>query len=93
MSKQRLKEIQERIDALPSPGPWRECGADRGGCICHQVWDTTADGMVAIAQSARKNPTEEGFTEKSASAHAQFIAHARQDIPWLLSEIERLKNE
>lgn len=32
-----------------TPGPWVECGHDRGGCQCRMVWSRTSDGTVATA--------------------------------------------
>ncbi len=42
-----------------------------------------------------KNPNRGEDLEISGATHAdmEFIAHARQDIPMLLAEIERLKNQ
>lgn len=34
-----------------TPGPWRECGHDRGGCQCGQVWSVAADCPVATVES------------------------------------------
>lgn len=92
--KQHEKEIRERLGALPSPGPWRECGRDRGGCKCGFIWDEAAEAVVAQVQRVHEgNPLGEGFTKESAVKHARFISHAREDIPWLLDEIERLRSE
>lgn len=33
------------------------------------------------------------FFSEAANANAEFIAHAREDIPYLLEKIERLRNE
>lgn len=32
-----------------TPGPWRECGHDRGGCPCAMIWATESDELVAVA--------------------------------------------
>ena len=31
-----------------TPGPWRECGHDRGGCVCGLIFSEPADAAVAI---------------------------------------------
>ena len=39
----------ETLDALErqaTPGPWRACNAETGGCRCGQVWSTPADAPV-----------------------------------------------
>ena len=32
-----------------TPGPWRECGHDRNGCVCRQIWGTSVDMIVCVA--------------------------------------------
>jgi hypothetical protein len=39
----------ERNETKHTPGPWRECGHDRGGCACGVVWSESADVVVASA--------------------------------------------
>jgi hypothetical protein len=39
-------DLLERLEAGATPGPWRECGHDRGGCQCAQVWSVTRDQQV-----------------------------------------------
>ena len=33
-----------------TPGPWRACGADRGGCECRQIWSIPGDCPVVTAR-------------------------------------------
>jgi hypothetical protein len=35
------------VSAVHSPGPWRNCGANRGGCKCGLIWSKPADHVVA----------------------------------------------
>ncbi|NCX56408.1 MAG: hypothetical protein EBW87_04325 [Burkholderiaceae bacterium] len=30
-----------------TPGPWRECGHEKGGCKCGMIWSRPADRCVA----------------------------------------------
>lgn len=43
-----LSKLKQAADAA-TPGIWRECGAQRGGCICGHIWATESDECVAIA--------------------------------------------
>ena len=45
-------------------------------------WTVTDDGALSS-----------GVPPSSPVANGEFIAHARDDVPWLLGEIERLKAE
>lgn len=38
MSDLDLADLRQKAEAA-TPGPWRECGAARGGCVCGFVWD------------------------------------------------------
>lgn len=42
---------QRSAIAGPTPGPWRECGRDRGGCVCGIIWSTAHDHPVAAVTS------------------------------------------
>lgn len=48
---ERIEQIRERL-RLASPGPWQECGHDRGGCQCATVWCLPADHPVAVVERA-----------------------------------------
>lgn len=42
----------DKLEALAkaaTPGPWRECGHDRGGCKCALIWCPERDELVAEA--------------------------------------------
>jgi len=90
----RLDEIREREEKA-TRGPWRQCGADGPKCQCCQIWSTRADIPVALAlrYTDEAYTGGEGCTLLKAQSNADFIAHAREDIPWLLAEIKRLELE
>ena len=69
-----------------TPGPWRECGADRGGCQCNMVWSEADDIVVAVAVDAfNVNYTAGcGCDEETAKGNARLIAAA----PDLLAALE-----
>jgi hypothetical protein len=75
----RLAEIRERADAA-HPGPWRR--SDDESSLERYV--LSEDDLFAVSFGYRGNNTQ---------AEADFIAHARQDVPALLAEVERLKAE
>ena len=63
-----------------TPGPWRECLAEQGGCQCCTVWSTpddipVADTRTAIAYEDKVAP------EATMRADARFIAAARTGWP------------
>lgn len=55
-----------------TPEPWRECGADSGGCSCGQIWSTTVDRHVATA--VRKSEDADDFTDAEIKQNARRIA-------------------
>ena len=85
----RLKEIAERAEKA-TPGPWEYYGG------------RSIDTPPIHADEANYGIPDEGFeggyqfycsADDGAWRYAdgEFIAHAREDIPFLLAEIERLK--
>jgi hypothetical protein len=75
----RLAEMRERADAA-HPGPWRR--SDDEGSLERYV--LSEDDLFAVSFGYRGNNTQ---------AEADFVAHAREDVPALLAEVERLKTE
>ena len=77
----RLTEIADRA-ASATPGPWEASGST--------VWRSTGDGTptdfsgVAVAYVPPLADPQEGRPD------ADFIAHAREDVPYLLGEVARL---
>lgn len=39
----------EQLAAAATPGPWRNCGADRGGCSCGFIWSVPTDALILTA--------------------------------------------
>lgn len=69
-----------------SPGPWRKCGDDRGGCKCGIVWSIPEDRAVAYVQL--KDDSGE-CSEATFHANATLIASA----PDLLRERDSARAE
>lgn len=78
---ERIAAIKERL-AASSAGPWRACGEERGGCQCCLVFGKNA----IVAKSTYNEGDEE--EQPGRREDASFIAHAKQDIPWLLDLVE-----
>ena len=78
----REREIQARCEAA-TPGPWKvklvtPRKAVRGGCNTLKVVDqTTGQGVCVFA----------------TKADSEFIAHAREDVPYLQGVIDGLRAE
>ncbi len=80
MNEQELKEIEARAEAA-TPGPWQAIDpADFSNQ--HPGWDV--NGPYTI-----HDDEDQGFMDGRT---ANFIAHARQDVPALCEEMRRLKD-
>ena len=81
MSDERLEQIHARA-AAATPGPW-------------EAWDTGDPPAEDEAQAWIVTPGSLHLATLYAgdpSANATFAAHAREDIPALLAEVERLRS-
>lgn len=81
----RLEEIRARAGSA-TPGPWFP-------------WDRGVGWHIAITKN-REQPwgmpkllPEGNDTDIGRREDAEFIAHARADVPWLCDEVERLASE
>lgn len=84
MDKARLKEIEERAERA-TPGPWKWGGSPRAQFGAANELTVRSAGEFPhgkwIADVGRIQERE---------ANAEFIAHARTDVPDLLAEVRRL---
>ena len=78
ISAEQLQEIKARCDAA-TPGPWQ------------QSWVEGADGAIAVVDVDGDVICDMGNTLLDEYKSANFIAHARADIPALIAEVERLQ--
>jgi hypothetical protein len=74
-----LEEIRERAEKA-TPGPWDIDGSD------NQNW-----GIRSVAGDQPSIAPMAGYRSKDTEADAEFIAHAREDVPALLARIEKLE--
>ena len=79
---ERIKEIRERAEKA-TVGPWVTVSCSHGGRIL-----TRGDTNVG-----RKERHPQTYIQIVPREDAHFIAHAREDIPWLLERVEELEKE
>lgn len=76
----RLEQIEARANAA-TPGPW-ECMGE------------TVFGTYSYIRKCKSHwPITETARNKDHEKNGMFIANAREDIPWLISEVRRLHAE
>lgn len=77
MNQEQLNAIKERV-AKATPAPW--------------YWNKNYKrGVSSNADS--EGDIADFWKDDNATADAQFVAHAREDVPLLIEEIERLREE
>jgi len=79
MTKDELNIIRARCDAA-TPGPWITCSCD----------DDSFWGATVFAEQEGHDDEYIANFSRDQIADAEFIAHARADVPALLAEIDRL---
>lgn len=79
LSKDYLDEVLRRCEAA-TPGPWISFVEGRD--------HTSGDSVIVRGPEGSE---EDIYVIGGTVADQDFIAHARQDIPFLLKEIERLR--
>ena len=96
----RLAEIKSRAEAA-TEGPWRACHEDRvieGPCVCGQVWSIPVDQPIGTMNAEWGDHGPDGrlipygdLGRKDQQANMLFVSKAREDIPWLLEVVGKLK--
>lgn len=95
MSADRIAEIAARVEAA-TPGPWVAHSSD--GCGLSHYAQDCPEGLCSLYPVARALHNDvdvdiyapEGDYRKRdhrVSDNADFIAHAREDVPWLLAAL------
>ncbi len=93
MTTDRLKEIRERAEKA-TKGPWR-CDVDifnDDGEVEASVHDEEISMLFTEGTGVMGG--EDCWTkarESQAFRNAEFIAHAREDVPFLLAELEKAR--
>lgn len=59
-----------------TPGPWKRCGADRGGCICGMIWSIPADCSIATTEHEYDGRDDKAPPIDEAKANTALISAA-----------------
>jgi hypothetical protein len=98
----RLDEIKTRAEAA-TPGPWNPAIAphpDSAQTHAEYLVASLCNEGRPLWVAWAENPTDDGFAYvvpavtgdgPTSEANADFVAHAREDVPWLIAEVERLR--
>ncbi|MFD2868500.1 hypothetical protein ACFSY7_08310 [Kurthia populi] len=82
MNKEQLDAIKARV-VNTTPGAWRIDKKSDSRAYITDVWmDGEDNGLIEVHR----------FGESSKYNDAEFIAHARQDVPALIETVEKLMN-
>jgi len=79
LTNEYLIEVKKRVDAA-TPSPWTSFVEGRDFF-----------GGESITRLSMDDAIDDLYLQGASIADQDFIAHARQDVPLLLEEIERLK--
>ena len=93
----RLEAIQTR-ESKATRGPWYEphLSDDSIGCNCGYVLDEAHCGSICEIDVDNGKPIGEGGNDapciEEAKANGKFIAHAREDVSFMIGVIRELEN-
>jgi|GEM_PF-1330345 len=100
---QRLREIEERV-IKATPGPWYAHNLDDDMSMNVFLvattpeepdpwWDGEEEAKKVVAITLLQSPRVADVADGRWEENAGFIAHAREDVPWLLSLIREREEE
>lgn len=90
LTPEELAQMKERLEKA-TPGEWRVWGGDNPeyrhshGVVFYKIPVTPCGSIVNISGVSASGDTDNMANDLS------FIAHARQDVPRLIEEVERLQ--
>lgn len=99
MKEEELKQIKARVEAA-TPGPWVLHTDSSRPDVCAGITDSAGNysgpksgfmGEGHLFEFDKYGPS--WGQEYDNCADAEFVAHARQDVPALIAEVERLRAE
>lgn len=92
----RLTEIEERCKRA-SPGPWtfRWNLVWRPVVEAYESLELVSNPFVSSTCVCYEHVTKTRLTEKVIAMRdeGEFVAHSREDVPWLVAEVKRLKKK
>ena len=83
LSEKKIEEIKKRCDAA-RPGPWKSYVEGRD--------HDSGSNFIMIGEGASRSDDDIELLGETVEDQ-DFVAHAREDIPALIAEIERLKTD
>ena len=88
MNEQRIREIKERLRAT-TPGAWKACFAidERFDPDCPEE-DPHIENEFGQFVAMTTYDTQSTTCRPTMYADTEFIAHAKEDIAWLLERLE-----
>lgn len=101
---QRLRKIEERVSKA-SPGPWYMHNPDDDYCANVYLvattpeepdpwWDGEEEAGKVVAITLLSCPKRVAcVADERWEENAEFIAHAREDVPWLLTILREREEE
>lgn len=92
MTPEQLAEIQKRADAA-TPGPWHRVGPPWNRYLPFVIAGDTDPHVGRFVCDLDSDPADEPDEPGNEVADAEFIAHAREDVPALVAEVKRLTAE
>jgi len=92
LTPERLREIKERCERA-TPGPWTSLSDDGRGLRTMNIKVVGRSPMMLVAQTAIGTTGGKIYDngEDGRYDNAEFIAHAREDVPALVEEVDRLR--
>ena len=92
MTDAELKEIEARCNATEE-GPWDWAFDDDVQGLLDSLADTNNTLFIVLNSQEEAIAIEVRYSSDASPTMARFIAHARTDIPALIAEVRRLRNE
>lgn len=83
----------ERRASQATPGPWVPWLESREGIGGESFIELGADGVDDLQMYVAYSPARPAGPDAATDADLDFIAHARQDVPRLVAEVRRLRDE
>jgi hypothetical protein len=91
MTSEQLTAIRERCDAATN-GPWEWLREDADNDYSRKrLWNPHSSWILTARYTARRAGVTRTYVGVKNLADWDFTAHARQDVPDLLAEVERLQ--
>ena len=90
MNAERLSEIEARCEKA-TPGPW-VVGEGTPETYC-EGWNVVCSTARVVASRSTYRYHEPDEFDDQTKCDIEFIAHARSDVPDLLTEVKRLQAE